>query len=68
MDYLVLAADYDGTLAQDGKVSDRTIESIKRWQAIGKKFFIVTGRQLDDLQNVFPQWQICDGIVAEMVH
>jgi hydroxymethylpyrimidine pyrophosphatase-like HAD family hydrolase len=65
MDYLVLAADYDGTLAQDGKVSDRTIESIKRWQATGRKFLIVTGRQLDDLQNVFPHWQICEGIVVE---
>jgi len=65
MDYWVLAADYDGTLAQDGKVSDRTLASLNRWQATKRKFFIVTGRQLDDLQNVFPQWQICDGIVAE---
>ncbi|RUR74844.1 HAD family hydrolase [Chlorogloeopsis fritschii PCC 9212] len=65
MRYLALATDYDGTLATDGRVNDETLAALKRLQASGRKLILVTGRQLDDLQRAFPQFDCFDCIVAE---
>lgn len=65
MRYFVLATDYDGTLAADGRVSDETIEALKRLRLSGRKLILVTGRELDDLQRVFPELDLFDRIVAE---
>jgi HAD superfamily hydrolase (TIGR01484 family) len=63
--YLVLACDYDGTLALDGRVAEETIEALERLIASGRKLILVTGRQLDDLLSVFSQIHIFEWVVAE---
>lgn len=65
MNYLALATDYDGTLAEEGRVSQTTLDALQRWQATGRKLFLVTGRHLGELCNVFPQVDWFDCIVAE---
>ena len=65
MRYLALAADYDGTLAQDGVVSDATIRAIERLLHSGRNFILVTGRELRDLRAVFPRLDLCQRVVAE---
>ena len=65
MRYLALATDYDGTLAHHGAVDAATLEGLRRLQATGRKLILVTGRQMDDLLQVFPEAAIFDRIVAE---
>ncbi|MBW4672077.1 MAG: HAD-IIB family hydrolase [Cyanomargarita calcarea GSE-NOS-MK-12-04C] len=65
MRYLVLATDYDGTLATDGRVNDDTIAALERLRTSGRKIILVTGRQLDDLLLVFPKIDLFDCVVAE---
>ncbi len=65
MRYFALACDYDGTLAEHGRVSDATVAALVRVRASGRKLLLVTGRQLDDLIGVFPQVQLFDRVVAE---
>jgi HAD superfamily hydrolase (TIGR01484 family) len=63
--YLALASDYDGTLARDGVVDRETVEALRRLAATGRKLILVTGRQLDDLLQVFPEAATFDAVVAE---
>ena len=49
MRYLALAADYDGTLAHHGKVSDSTVAALLRLKESGRKLLMVSGRELPDL-------------------
>ena len=65
MRYLALASDYDGTLAHDSHVSEETLAAIERLKATGRKVILVTGREMPELQSVFPQYKVCDAIVAE---
>ena len=65
MRYLALACDYDGTLASDGQVSDRTLAALQRFIASGRKLILVTGRELEDLFSVFPHYTIFERVVAE---
>lgn len=65
MRYLALASDYDGTLATDGQVDEATLAALQRLQETGRKLILVTGRQLDDLCQVFPQVDRFDCVVAE---
>jgi HAD superfamily hydrolase (TIGR01484 family) len=51
---LALATDYDGTLAHDGVVDEATIKALKRFRQSGRKLILVTGRELPDLERVFP--------------
>ena len=52
--YQILAADYDGTLAHHGVVSPETLAAVKRLRASGKRLVLVTGRELEELKQVFP--------------
>jgi HAD superfamily hydrolase (TIGR01484 family) len=63
--YLALVSDYDGTLAHDGVVDDATVEAVERVRASGRRVVLVTGRELDDLQRVFPRLELFDRVVAE---
>jgi HAD superfamily hydrolase (TIGR01484 family) len=63
--FLALAADYDGTLAQDGVVADSTIAALEQFKATGRRVLVVTGRELDDLRQVFERIDVCDCVVAE---
>jgi hypothetical protein len=65
MRYLVLATDYDGTLASDGQVRDDVIESLKQLRSSGRKLVLVTGRHLPDLLSVFQQIELFDLVVVE---
>ena len=65
MRYLALATDYDGTLASQGAVDSETIDALKRLAATGRKLILVTGRQIEDLEHVFPDVAMFDQVVAE---
>ena len=65
MHYLILATDYDGTLAKNGEVSEATLDALKRLQKTGRKLILVTGRQLEDVCNIFPEVDLFDCVVAE---
>jgi hydroxymethylpyrimidine pyrophosphatase-like HAD family hydrolase len=65
MRYLALATDYDGTLAADGHVDEPTLAAIGRLRDSGRKVVLVTGRELPELQAVFPGLDQCDAVVAE---
>jgi phosphoglycolate phosphatase (TIGR01487 family) len=63
--YQALAADYDGTLAHHGTVSPETLAAIGRLRASGKNLVLVTGRELEELKQVFLDIGLCDLVVAE---
>ncbi|MCA9454921.1 MAG: HAD hydrolase family protein, partial [Nitrospira sp.] len=65
MRYLALATDYDGTLALHGRVYESTLRSLEKVLTTNRKLLLVTGRELDDLLNVFPHPYLFDWIVAE---
>src|SRR5438477_811893 len=53
--YLALATDYDGTLAADGRVREKTLAALERLRKSGRRTILVTGRELEDLKTVFPR-------------
>ncbi|MDZ4848657.1 MAG: HAD-IIB family hydrolase [Pirellulaceae bacterium] len=65
MRYQVLATDYDGTLATNGVVALTTVEALKKLLATGRRLVLVTGRELDELQAIFPYLDLFDWVVAE---
>ena len=65
MRYTALASDYDGTLASHGKVDQPTLAAVERFLKSGRKLLLVTGRELDDLKQVFPEIDRCTLVVAE---
>jgi HAD superfamily hydrolase (TIGR01484 family) len=65
MRYLALATDYDGTIASGGRVAQETVEALVSVANSGRKLVLVTGRELPDLLQVFPEADIFDLIVAE---
>jgi hydroxymethylpyrimidine pyrophosphatase-like HAD family hydrolase len=65
MRYLALATDYDGTLAHDGRVDDRTVAALERLRATGRRLVLVTGRELDELLDIFPEVGFFERVVAE---
>jgi HAD superfamily hydrolase (TIGR01484 family) len=62
---VVLATDYDGTLANNGRVSEPTLHSLEKFRQSGRKLVMVTGRVLSDLKTVFSRFDLFDSIVAE---
>jgi hydroxymethylpyrimidine pyrophosphatase-like HAD family hydrolase len=65
MQFRVVAADYDGTLAHEGQVDKRTLETLERVRESGRKLLLVTGRELESLRSVFTELGLFDLIVAE---
>jgi hydroxymethylpyrimidine pyrophosphatase-like HAD family hydrolase len=65
MRFQALATDYDGTLAHDGRVDHSTVAALDRLRAAGRRLFLVTGRELPDLNSVFPHLEKFDRVVAE---
>ena len=62
----VLACDYDGTIADGGRVTPETAAVLARVRESGRKLFLVTGRMLDDLKSVCPDVdRMFDLVVAE---
>jgi hydroxymethylpyrimidine pyrophosphatase-like HAD family hydrolase len=65
MRYHLLATDYDGTLADDGKVAAETVTALNDVLATGRRLVLVTGRELDELMSVYPDLTIFERVVAE---
>jgi len=65
MRYLGLAADFDGTLATNGRVPEATVSALVRLRASGRRLIMVTGRELGDLKATFPRLELFDVVVAE---
>jgi len=65
MRYLVLAADFDGTLAHNGLVDPSTVRALERLRASGRKLILATGREVEDLLALFPELGLFDLVVAE---
>jgi HAD superfamily hydrolase (TIGR01484 family) len=65
MRYFALATDYDGTLAHDGVVNERTLDALRRMRETGRKLVLVTGRELEDLMTVFDRFDLFDICVLE---
>jgi hydroxymethylpyrimidine pyrophosphatase-like HAD family hydrolase len=65
MRYTVLATDFDGTIAHDGRVEEATVADLRRAREAGIRLVMVTGRELQDLFNTFADTGIFDLIVAE---
>jgi predicted DNA-binding protein with PD1-like motif len=65
MYFIALATDYDGTLAHDGIVAEKTLAALERVKKSGRKLILVTGRELPDLKRVFPELGVFDKVVAE---
>ncbi|MCI0455786.1 MAG: HAD family hydrolase [Gemmataceae bacterium] len=65
MRYRALACDYDGTLAHHGRVDGPTLAALERLLATGRKLLLVTGRELGELLEIFPQIQLFEWVVAE---
>jgi hydroxymethylpyrimidine pyrophosphatase-like HAD family hydrolase len=65
MRFLALATDYDGTLATHGRVDDIVLPALGRLRDSGRKLLLVTGRELHDLQSVFPEAALFDRVIAE---
>ena len=65
MKYQVLATDYDGTIACEGRVEQKTVDALLRLRDSGVRLLLVTGRELTDLFNTFDRCDIFDRIVGE---
>ena len=65
MYFIALASDYDGTLAEDGRVAPATLKALDLLRHSGRKLILVTGRELPDLQEVFPELDRFALVVAE---
>jgi hydroxymethylpyrimidine pyrophosphatase-like HAD family hydrolase len=65
MRFLALCCNYDGTIAHHGAVDDATLDALQRLTASGRHLVLVTGRELDELQRVFPRLDLFERVVAE---
>lgn len=65
MRYHVLATDFDGTLAHNGRVDKDTVSALHRLADSGRKMVLVTGRELPALKAVFVELNLFHWVVAE---
>lgn len=65
MQYLALATDYDGTIADDGVVDGPTLAALERLHGDSRRLILVTGRDLTDLRRAMPRLDLFDLVVAE---
>lgn len=65
MRYVALAVGFDGTLAREGRCDERCIDALRALSATGRKLILVTGRELRELLEIFPEARIFDYVVAE---
>jgi hydroxymethylpyrimidine pyrophosphatase-like HAD family hydrolase len=65
MKFSVLALDYDGTIAREGKTHSTIVDAIREARSRGITVILVTGRILADLRRMFDTQDLFDVIVAE---
>ena len=63
--FLAVALDYDGTLATHGKVGESTVSALEQVVQSGRKLVLVSGRQLEELLEIFPGHELFEWIVVE---
>jgi hydroxymethylpyrimidine pyrophosphatase-like HAD family hydrolase len=61
----VIALDYDGTVARDGRLDPKVRDAIASARTAGIIVLLVTGRILDELRRVAGELHFVDGVVAE---
>jgi hypothetical protein len=60
-----LATDYDGTIATHGTVDPDTLAALRRLRDAGGTLILVTGREMPQLCEVFPELALFHLVVAE---
>src|SRR4029077_5784573 len=65
MKFSVLALDYDGTIARDGRAHPAVLEAIREARSRQIVIVLVTGRIMSDLRRVLAEQGLFDAIVAE---
>ncbi len=65
MYFLGLAADFDGTIAQDDAVRPETLAALRRLKETGRRLLLVTGRELPPILSLVPDPTLFDRIIAE---
>jgi len=65
MPYLALASDYDGTLAEHGRLTPEGRAALVRLRSSGCKVVLITGRELGDFERVCPELSLFDRLVTE---
>jgi hypothetical protein len=63
--YRVLATDFDGTMAQDGRADPAVIAALTRLKTAGKRLVLVTGREIPSIKDALPAIELFDLVVAE---
>lgn len=65
MYFVTLATDYDGTLAEHGKVNADTVDALKQLKCSGRTLILITGRDLPSIQSEIPELDLFDLAVLE---
>ena len=65
MRYAVLAIDYDGTIADQGRLDPDARQALSEVRAAGIAVVLVSGRLLPDLRQVAGDLEFADAVVAE---
>ena len=65
MRFSVLALDYDGTIAEDGRLNEEVRAAIGDVRRRGISVVLVTGRTLRDLRRLLGDLRLFDAVVAE---
>jgi hydroxymethylpyrimidine pyrophosphatase-like HAD family hydrolase len=60
-----LATDYDGTIATHGTVDPDTLAALRKLRDAGGTLILVTGREMPQLREVFPELRLFHLVVAE---
>ncbi|MCI8400996.1 MAG: HAD hydrolase family protein [Lachnospiraceae bacterium] len=54
----ILGSDYDGTLKQEGSVTEEDLLAIRKFRAEGNRFGIITGRSVSMIRYELEAWKI----------
>lgn len=65
MRWRALAADFDGTLAEDGQMPEELYEALMALRRSGRAVVLVTGRELRDFERLSIGLEVFDLVVAE---
>lgn len=64
MKYKLLVTDYDGTLGQLNDISDKNLSAVKKFQDMGGKFVICTGRSFNSILPILQKYDIKGDIIT----
>lgn len=65
MRFRLLACDYDRTIATDGVVGEAVRAALRAVRASGRRLVLVTGRNTEELLDVFTELRLFDRLVVE---